>query len=67
LRHNTGNHVLAVLVIEHLTIRGIMDERCSTSRHLRASRRPGQSNLFDESKVTRLFTKIKAINDSAMA
>jgi len=27
----------------------------------------GPEQLFDESKVTRLFTKIKAINDSAMA
>jgi hypothetical protein len=37
----------------------------------RASRRPagtsGPDQLFDEERVTRLFTKIQAINDSAVA
>jgi type I restriction enzyme R subunit len=55
------------MVIEHLTDQGIMDPALLYEPPFTGVAPTGPEHLFDESKVTRLFTKIKAINDSAVA
>ena len=55
------------MVIEHLTDQGIMDPGLLYEPPFTGIAPTGPEHLFDENKVTRLFTKIKAINDSAVA
>jgi type I restriction enzyme, R subunit len=55
------------MVIEHLTDQGIMDPSLLYEHPFIDIAPTGPEKLFDEEKVTRLFTKIRAINDSAVA
>ena len=55
------------MVIEHLTDRGVMDPALLYEPPFTDVAPTGPEKLFDEEKVTRLFTKIQAINDSAVA
>jgi type I restriction enzyme, R subunit len=55
------------MVIEHLTDQGIMDPELLYEPPFTGIAPTGPEHLFDDAKVTRLFTKIKAINDSAVA
>jgi type I site-specific restriction endonuclease len=55
------------MVIEHLTDQGIMDPELLYEPPFTGIAPTGPEHLFDEAKVTRLFIKIKAINDSAVA
>jgi type I restriction enzyme R subunit len=55
------------MVIEHLTDQGVMDPALLYEPPLTDVAPTGPEKLFDEDKVTRLFTKIQAINDSAVA
>jgi type I restriction enzyme R subunit len=55
------------MVIEHLTDQGVMDPALLYEPPFRDVAPTGPEHLFDEEKVTRLFTKIQAINDSAVA
>jgi type I restriction enzyme R subunit len=55
------------MVIEHLTDQGIMDPALLYEPPFTGVAPTGPEHLFDENKVTRLFTKIQAINDSAVA
>jgi type I restriction enzyme R subunit len=55
------------MVIEHLTDQGVMDPALLYEPPFRDVAPTGPEHLFDEEKVTRLFTKILAINDSAVA
>jgi type I restriction enzyme R subunit len=55
------------MVIEHLTDQGMMDPGLLYEPPFTGLAPTGPEHLFDESKVTKLFTKIKAINDSAVA
>jgi type I restriction enzyme R subunit len=55
------------MVIEHLTDQGVMDPALLYEPPFTDVAPTGPDQLFDEEKVTRLFTKIQAINDSAVA
>ena len=55
------------MVIEHLTNQGIMDPALLYEHPFIDVAPTGPEKLFDEEKVTRLFTKIRAINESAVA
>jgi type I restriction enzyme, R subunit len=55
------------MVIEHLTDQGVMDPALLYEPPFRDVAPTGPEHLFDEEKVTRLFTKIQALNDSAVA
>jgi type I restriction enzyme, R subunit len=55
------------MVIEHLTDQGVMDPALLYEPPFTDVAPTGPDQLFDEDKVTRLFTKIQAINDSAVA
>lgn len=55
------------MVIEHLTDQGIMDPGLLYEAPFTYVAPTGPEKLFDEDKVTRLFTKIRALNDSAVA
>ena len=55
------------MVVEHLTDQGIMDPALLYEHPFIDVAPTGPEKLFDEEKVTRLFTKIRAINDSAVA
>jgi len=55
------------MVIEHLTDQGVMDPALLYEPPFTDIAPTGPDQLFDEERVTRLFTKIQAINDSAVA
>jgi type I restriction enzyme R subunit len=55
------------MVIEHLTDQGVMDPSLLYEPPFTDVAPTGPEKLFDEDKVMRLFTKIQAINDSAVA
>ena len=55
------------MVIEHLTDQGVMDPALLYEAPFTDLAPTGPEKLFDEEKVTRLFTKIQAMNDSAVA
>jgi type I restriction enzyme, R subunit len=55
------------MVIEHLTDQGVMDPGLLYEPPFTDVAPTGPEKLFDEDKVARLFTKIQAINDSAVA
>ena len=55
------------MVIEHLTDQGMMDPELLYEPPFTGIAPTGPEHLFDESNVVRLFTKIRAINDSAVA
>jgi type I restriction enzyme R subunit len=55
------------MVIEHLTDQGMMDPELLYEPPFTGIAPTGPEHLFDEAKVVRLVTKIKAINDSAVA
>jgi type I restriction enzyme R subunit len=55
------------MVVEHLTDQGIMDPGLLYEHPFIDVAPTGPEKLFDEEKVTRLFTKIRALNDSAVA
>jgi type I restriction enzyme R subunit len=55
------------MVIEHLTDQGIIDPALLYEPPFTDIAPTGPEQLFGDEKVTRLFTKIKAINDAAVA
>ena len=55
------------MVIEHLTDQGVMDPALLYEPPFTDVAPTGPDQLFDEEKVARLFIKIQAINDSAVA
>lgn len=55
------------MVIEHLTDQGVIDPNLLYEAPFTDIAPTGPDQLFDSDKVTRLFTKIQAINDSAVA
>ncbi|MCA6104991.1 DEAD/DEAH box helicase family protein [Bradyrhizobium australafricanum] len=55
------------MVIEHLTDQGVMDPALLYERPFIDIAPTGPDKLFDEEKVTKLFTKIRDLNDSAVA
>lgn len=55
------------MVIEHLTDQGVMDPGLLYEAPFTDVAPTGPEKLFNEEKVTSLFTKIQAINDSAVA
>jgi len=55
------------MVIEHLTDQGVMDPALLYEPPFTDIAPTGPDQLFDEEKVTRLFSRIQAINDSAVA
>jgi type I restriction enzyme, R subunit len=55
------------MVIEYLTDQGVMDPALLYEPPFRDVAPTGPEHLFNEEKVARLFTKIQAINDSAVA
>jgi type I restriction enzyme R subunit len=55
------------MVIEHLTDQGVMDPALLYEHPFIDVAPIGPEKLFDEEKVKRLFTKIRAINESAVA
>jgi type I restriction enzyme R subunit len=55
------------MVIEHLTDQGVMDPALLYEPPFTDVAPTGPEKLFDEEKVTRLFARIQAINDSAVA
>jgi len=55
------------MVIEHLTDQGMMDPGLLYEPPFTDVAPTGPEKLFDEEKIVRLFTKIRAINDSAVA
>ena len=55
------------MVIEHLTDQGMMDPSLLYEPPFTGIAPTGPEHLFDESKIVQLFTRIKAINDSAVA
>jgi type I restriction enzyme R subunit len=55
------------MVIEHLTDQGVMDPALLYEHPFVDVAPTGPEKLFDEEKVTRLFTKIRDLNDSAVA
>ena len=55
------------MVIEHLTDQGMMEPGLLYEPPFTGVAPTGPEHLFDESRIVQLFTKIKAINDSAVA
>jgi type I restriction enzyme, R subunit len=55
------------MIIEHLTIRGLIDPGLLYEPPFTAIAPTGPEQVFDEEKVTKLFAKIQAINESAVA
>ena len=55
------------MVIEHLTDQGVIDPGLLYEAPFTDVAPTGPDQLFDSEKVTRLFAKIEAINDSAVA
>jgi type I restriction enzyme, R subunit len=55
------------MVIEHLTDQGMMEPELLYEPPFTGIAPTGPEHLFDEAKVVRLFIKIRAINDSAVA
>jgi type I restriction enzyme R subunit len=55
------------MVVEHLTDQGVMDPALLYETPFTYVAPTGPEKLFDEEKVARLVTKIRAINDSAVA
>jgi type I restriction enzyme R subunit len=55
------------MVIEHLTDQGMMDPSLLYEPPFTGVAPTGPEHLFDEGSIVQLFTKIKAINDSAVA
>jgi type I restriction enzyme R subunit len=55
------------MVIEHLTDQGVMDPALLYEPPFTDVAPTGPDTLFGEEKVARLVTKIRAINDSAVA
>ena len=55
------------MIVEHLTDQGVMDPALLYEPPFTGVAPTGPEHLFDEAKVTHLFTKIRAINDSAVA
>ena len=55
------------MVIEHLTDQGAMDPALLYEPPFTYLAPTGPEKLFDEEKVARLVTRIRAINDSAVA
>jgi type I restriction enzyme R subunit len=55
------------MVIEHLTDQGVMDPALLYEPPFTDVAPTGPDQLFDEERVTRLFSKIEAINASAVA
>ena len=55
------------LIVEHLTDQGIMDPGLLYEPPFTDIAPTGPDQVFDEERVTRLFAKIRAINDSAVA
>jgi type I restriction enzyme R subunit len=55
------------MVIEHLTDQGAMDPALLYESPFTDVAPSGPEKLFDEEKVARLVTRIRAINDSAVA
>ena len=55
------------MVIEHLTDQGVMDPALLYEPPFTDVAPTGPEQLFDEEQVTQLFTKIQAINESAVA
>jgi type I restriction enzyme R subunit len=55
------------MVIEHLTDQGMMDPTLLYESPFIDVAPTGPENLFGEEKVTRLWQKIEALNDSAVA
>lgn len=55
------------MVVEHLTDQGTLDPALLYEPPFTDIAPTGPDRLFDEEKVTRLFTKIKALNESAVA
>jgi type I restriction enzyme R subunit len=64
----TGSQIEFInMVIEHLTDQGVMEPDLLYEAPFTDVAPTGPEKLFDEEKVTRLFKKIQAINDSAVA
>jgi type I restriction enzyme, R subunit len=55
------------LIVEHLTDQGIMDPALLYEPPFTDIAPTGPDQVFDEERVTRLFARIRAINDSAVA
>lgn len=55
------------LVVEHLTAQGVMDPGLLYESPFTDIAPQGPENVFDETRVTRLFRRIETFNDSAMA
>lgn len=55
------------MVIEHLTDQGVMDPALLYEAPFTDIAPTGPEKLFDEEKVSRLVTRIEALNDSAVA
>lgn len=55
------------MIVEHLTDQGVMDPALLYEPPFTDIAPTGPDQVFDEEKITRLFTKIRAINDSAVA
>ena len=55
------------MIIEHLTHQGVIDPALLYEQPFTTIAPTGPEQLFDEEKVTRLFTRIRSINDSAVA
>jgi type I restriction enzyme R subunit len=55
------------MIIEHLTDQGVMDPALLYEPPFTDIAPTGPDQVFDEDKVTRLFVRIRAINDSAVA
>jgi hypothetical protein len=55
------------MIVEHLTHQGVKDAAPLYEQPFAASVPTGSEQPFDEENVTRLFTKIKILNDRAVA
>jgi type I restriction enzyme R subunit len=55
------------MIIEHLTDQGVMDPAVLYEPPFTDLAPTGPDQVFDEEKVTKLFAKIRAINESAVA
>lgn len=55
------------MIIEHLTHQGVMDPALLYEPPFRDIAPTGPEQLFDEARVTKIFSKIEAINASAVA
>jgi type I restriction enzyme R subunit len=55
------------MIVEHLTDQGVMEPALLYEPPFTDIAPTGPDQVFDEEKITRLFTKIRAINDSAVA